>query len=181
MTKGLREKWCCPKCKAYNTRFLSRRKTEKTMFCCDCGDSFNVKSVLKKTTKAERERRDERVCKAKSRRKRKFLGKRAAQMRQQPTLSEAVFQKKLKAAKFNFKAQWVYDVEGFAGIVDFYLYDYKLLIEVDGGYHTTEDQRLKDAEKDFVCGKLLNKTLVRLTDEEALEISDEGILALLDA
>ncbi len=146
-----------------------------------CGCRFNLSSSQKKVTAAKDSEHDIRVEKAKRRRKRKFLGKRAAQMRQKPTLSEAVFQKKLEAAKFNFKAQWVYDIGGFAGIVDFYLYDYKLLVEVDGGYHTTEDQQLKDAEKDFICDRLLHKRLVRLTDEQAMEISDEGILALLDA
>ncbi len=180
MVKGLRENWRCPECKGLDAMFASKKDNEKRMFCVDCGATFKVGSAIVKTTKKQRDAHDRKVERAKSRRKRKFLGKRAAQMRQKPTLSEAVFQKKLEAAKFNFKAQWVYDVEGFAGIVDFYLYDYKLLIEVDGGYHTTEDQRLKDAEKDFVCGKLLNKRLVRLTDEEALAITDEGILALLD-
>ena len=165
----------CPSCGS--TRL--RTRSGKRYRCLACSYRFNLNKKEAAKQKKPGYGYDLRVEKAKARRKRKFLEKRAAQMRQQPTLSEAVFQKKLEAANFNFKAQWVYDIEGFAGIVDFYLYDYKLLIEVDGGYHQTEEQRLKDDEKDFVCGKLLNKRLVRLTDEEALAITDTGILALL--
>ncbi len=180
--KAGKEKWRCPYCKGLNARFVSKKKDDKKMFCCDCGSPFSVLAVvaLEKTTKEEKKKYHERVTKAKTRRKRKFLGKRAAQMRNRPTLAESVFMKKLDEWKFKYRFQWVYDTGLFAGIVDFYLYDYKLLIEVDGGYHTTEEQRLKDAEKDFVCDKLLKKRMVRLTNEEAMAIDSESMLALLD-
>jgi very-short-patch-repair endonuclease len=52
-------------------------------------------------------------------------------------------------------------------IVDFYCHQYKLIIEVDGGYHNTLEQIEKDKERtDFLNFQGLK--LIRFTNEQVL-------------
>ena len=54
-------------------------------------------------------------------------------------------------------------------IADFYCHELKLIVEVDGGYHTEKEQILKDEERSmFLNVKGLN--IFRMTNEEVYNI-----------
>jgi len=50
-------------------------------------------------------------------------------------------------------------------IVDFFFPEVRLAIEVDGPYHSSEEQRQRDREKEFDCQRF-DITLLRLTNAE---------------
>lgn len=50
-------------------------------------------------------------------------------------------------------------------IVDFFLPEVRLAVEVDGGYHTTRMQQARDAEKEADCARF-DVTLVRLSNAQ---------------
>ncbi len=137
----------------------------------NCSHKFEIFSGKRRPVKDSTER----LKKAKDR----FLQKKAAQLKHTPTIAESIFARKLQEAGIEFIDQWIYNVEGFAGIVDFYIPKYHLLIEVDGGYHTDQDQQVTDAEKDFICDKILHRPVLRLTNNQALYLSIEQILVLV--
>ena len=109
-----------------------------------------------------------------------FLKKKAEQMRKSPTAAEAVFGRKLQEANIRFKSQYPYNHRGLKGIFDFYLFDYNMMVEIDGGYHTDPAQRQTDAIKDFICEKYLKKQMVRFTNNQALYLSIEQILVIIE-
>ncbi|KKM03663.1 hypothetical protein LCGC14_1772190 [marine sediment metagenome] len=109
-----------------------------------------------------------------------FLKKKAAQMRKRPTGAEAVFGRKLQEANIRFKSQYPYNHRGLKGIFDFYLFDYNMMVEIDGGYHLEPSQQQTDAIKDFVCEKYLKKQMVRFTNNQALYLSIEQILVIIE-
>lgn len=55
-------------------------------------------------------------------------------------------------------------------IVDFYLPDYRVVIEIDGGYHKTLKQKDKDLRRDtdFCLGRI---KVIRFTNQEVLDKS----------
>jgi len=70
--------------------------------------------------------------------------------------------------------------KGFIGkfnhvIVDFYLPKHKLCIEIDGGYHNTEEQKKKDTNRDNYLIKMRRFRVVHLTNEEAISIKQSEI------
>lgn len=84
-----------------------------------------------------------------------------------PTRTEKELEKILNGLnngvlKGKFQREWA-----FAGkwILDFFFYENRLGIEVDGGYHHSEKQKQKDLEKDNACDKF-DITLLRLTNKE---------------
>lgn len=64
--------------------------------------------------------------------------------------------------KGKFQREWA-----FAGkwILDFFFYENRFGIEVDGSYHHSENQKQKDLEKEKACDKF-DITLLRLTNQE---------------
>lgn len=62
-------------------------------------------------------------------------------------------------------------------IADFYLPKHKLVVEVDGGYHTTDSQMRRDANKDWYY-RQRNFKVWRMTNEEA-EVMTENRLRLM--
>lgn len=64
----------------------------------------------------------------------------------------------LKSLDIKYEFQHIfYTAESFY-IVDFYLKDFNAVIEVDGGYHNTEDQKKLDKRRDTILSKLGFKT-----------------------
>lgn len=112
--------------------------------------------------------------------KKAFLIQKARRLRRKPTAAEAVFQRKLQEAGFDFIFQYKYQFEGFAGIVDFYLKGYKVLIEIDGGYHLQDEQQQTDRIKDWVCHNQFKKPVLRFTNNQALYLSISQITTLID-
>src|ERR1700752_2662790 len=66
------------------------------------------------------------------------------------TKSELIFKDRLKKAGIRFIFQKGFIAKNYHCIVDFYLpKPYKICIEIDGGYHDTEQQKKKDYSKDL--------------------------------
>lgn len=64
-------------------------------------------------------------------------------MRNNPTFYEKKFYDYLVSHRVNFEFQKIlYCTKNY--IVDFFLIDYKVVVEIDGEYHFTEDQKEKD-------------------------------------
>ena len=82
------------------------------------------------------------------------------------TKSEKKFKALLKSLKVEYKFQQVFRGEGQMRIVDFFLPDYNYVIEVDGGYHTTELQKQKDKDRTAFLKYMGVKKVIRFTNEE---------------
>ncbi len=108
-----------------------------------------------------------------------FLTERASQMKRRPTGAESVFAQKLDNLEIKYEEQWVVDYKGIAAIYDFYIPTLRLLVEVDGGYHSTETQKQTDRIKTFIAEQRLKRDLLRLTNEQVIAISDEDLRQLI--
>lgn len=96
------------------------------------------------------------------------------------TNSEKVFKAKLKSLGIKYEFQKiVFDGDKFY-IVDFYIPKLKLVIEIDGGYHTTKDQIYKDKVRISRLSILGYKRVSRFTNEEAISIKDFKIKEILN-
>ena len=83
-----------------------------------------------------------------------------------PTECELLYKKYLKDNKIKFEFQKIiYNKEGSFYIVDFYIPVFKLIIEIDGGYHKTPEQDLKDRHRSFEL-RSMGYHLIRITNEE---------------
>lgn len=80
------------------------------------------------------------------------------------TGSEALFRNILSGLKIRYEFQHIVFVKGFKFfILDFYLPDYNIGIEIDGGYHFTEEQYLKDCERtDAILKDIKLRDIVRI-------------------
>ncbi len=108
-----------------------------------------------------------------------FLTKAAKRLRRVPTEAESVFMAKLEVLDIPYFFQVKYSFKGFGGIVDFYLPDSRLFVEVDGGYHQSLEQQEKDRVKDWICSKYLRIPVRRITNENVIEWDAEKIRAYL--
>ena len=61
----------------------------------------------------------------------RFLQDKAEQCHQ--TAAEVIFERKLKEIGYGYETQYAFSIGNIGGIADFYLPDYKLVIEIDGG------------------------------------------------
>ena len=90
------------------------------------------------------------------------------------TKSEKKFKALLKSLKVEYKFQQVFKGEGQMRIVDFFLPDYNYVIEIDGGYHTTDLQKQKDNDRTAFLKYMGVKKVIRFTNEEVYN-TDECI------
>lgn len=86
------------------------------------------------------------------------------------TKEETVTKAVLKSLKIPFDFQKIfYNIETFY-IVDFYLPDYNVVIEVDGGYHNTKIQKEKDAKREkFIRRYNKVKYIARIRNEDTVD------------
>jgi len=97
------------------------------------------------------------------------LKKRAEEMRKNPTEAESVLWNALRGSGLGVKFRQQHIIEDF--IVDFYCNEYKVTVEVDGGYHNTSEQTVSDAERTARLNEL-GYTELRFTNEEVLHDLD---------
>ena len=64
------------------------------------------------------------------------------------TRAEVITKAVLKSLKVSFEFQKIFYNEETFYIVDFYLPDFNVVLEIDGGYHSTEEQKLKDKRRE---------------------------------
>ena len=95
----------------------------------------------------------------------KLLKEQAERMRKNPTEAERILWNALKtnATGLHFRRQHI--IQDF--IVDFFCYDKMLTIELDGGYHETEEQKGKDQYRTSEL-KCLGYTELRFKNEEVI-------------
>ena len=72
----------------------------------------------------------------------------ADELKIQATPSEKLFKKRLEDEGIKFIFQKVFTGDGGSCIADFYLPTLNLIVEVDGEYHETMDQKIRDFFKD---------------------------------
>jgi very-short-patch-repair endonuclease len=66
------------------------------------------------------------------------------------------------------------------GVLDFYCFEHRLAIELDGGVHSQIDQMRKDASKEDYL-RTLGIRLLRIPNAMVLEHPDEFVRAVLEA
>ena len=97
------------------------------------------------------------------------------------TKSELIFKEKLDNLKISYIFQKGFIKGDQYCIVDFYIPGkYKLCIELDGAYHTTEKQRIRDYYRDKYLTKDRKFNLLRLTNEEAESIKEEDLKLIIE-
>ena len=103
------------------------------------------------------------------------------QLRKRPTEAELIFESKLKQLHICFMSQKGFIKDPGFYIVDFYLpRPRKLCIEIDGAYHKLDEQLKRDKQKDDYLIKERNFKVLRLTNEEAIDISLSDLKQLLE-
>lgn len=96
------------------------------------------------------------------------------------TLSEIRFKALLKRCGLAFEFQKIMDLGAKKYIVDFWLKDYHVVCEIDGGYHDTVEQKIKDDLRvsELLCFPLVSK-VVRFDNEFILNCKKRDILKKL--
>lgn len=91
----------------------------------------------------------------------------SSELKKKATPAELRFKKWLDrfGVKYEFQKQWIIQDKIF--ISDFYLPQFMITIEIDGGYHIKPRQRLVDAQKSGFLAKD-NVNTVRLTNARVL-------------
>lgn len=89
----------------------------------------------------------------------------ASKMRRNPTKGEAAIWEQVRSGRLGLKFRRQAILRGY--IVDFWCPKARLVVEVDGGYHQTAEQRQWDAHRDAALAALGIYTL-RLRDDHVL-------------
>lgn len=95
-----------------------------------------------------------------------------------PTPSELVFKSKLEriGLKFLFQKGFIRSKTSFY-VCDFYLPNLKLVIEIDGSAH--KFRAAKDSKKNEYLTKERRFAVLRISNQEAFELTDDGIFKLM--
>lgn len=105
----------------------------------------------------------------------RFVRKKAMELRKRPTAAELVFKHKLDLVGIRYRFQWQFYCRGYKGICDFYISSRKLVIEIDGGYHYEPEQQLKDKVRDEFFKTIKNIRVLRISNKTALEMTPQQI------
>ena len=94
-------------------------------------------------------------------------------LRRSATEAEKVFASFLKRTGIRYEFQKPVEIADRFYIVDFYLWEYATVVEIDGGYHDTETQKAKDEArtKDLSLKREYSRVL-RISNEDVLAMSD---------
>ncbi len=92
---------------------------------------------------------------------------RAKNLRENMTETEAMLWEKLRNKKLlNYKFRRQHPINNY--IVDFYCHKLRLIIEVDGGYHTPIEQKKIDKERSAIL-EFQDLKVIRFTNKEIIE------------
>lgn len=89
----------------------------------------------------------------------------ARKMRKNPTTAEALFWKFVRRDVLGFRVRRQTRIHGF--IADFYIPKLRLVIEIDGGYHQTEERSTYDAKRTNILNNY-GFTVIRFTNNEVI-------------
>ena len=102
----------------------------------------------------------------------------AKQLRDRMTEAEVILWEIIKSNKFNgYKFRRQHPIHKF--IVDFYCHELKLIIEIDGKYHETENQQKEDLKRSELL-KFQGLFEIRFKNEEVLNNTTEVLQKLED-
>ena len=103
----------------------------------------------------------------------------AQDLKRQATEAEIKFCQILDEYGFKYEFQKPFKHFGTFAIVDFYLPDYFVVVEIDGGYHLDPEQAWQDGLR---AGRLLDKNkikkVVRFSNEEVLSSAEKVVRRL---
>ncbi|WP_240743182.1 leucine--tRNA ligase [Ilyomonas limi] len=102
----------------------------------------------------------------------------AKQMRKEHTEAEEILWQALRNNQLGVKFRRQHPIDAF--IVDFVALQNKLVVEVDGGYHETEEQKLYDENRTKVLNEI-GFTVIRFTNEEILHNLDASLNIIKEA
>ena len=88
------------------------------------------------------------------------------------TESEKIFEVYLKLNNLKYEFQKIVYTENSFYIVDFYLPDYNLVVEIDGGYHFEWKQKLKDKNRTKTLISIGFRFVKRIKNEEVKSKGD---------
>ncbi|KKN16737.1 hypothetical protein LCGC14_0972740 [marine sediment metagenome] len=112
--------------------------------------------------------------------KQKTVPERIKNLRRRATPAELCFKEKLeKCCPVKFKFQRGFIKGGYYAIVDFHIPSRNICIEIDGGYHNRPEQKRKDEYRDKWLREVRKQKVIRLTNQQAEEISTAGIKELV--
>lgn len=143
---------------------------------------FPIEFISQKKTRNEIIKKNRRVNKLRtgiinatkktSRQLVEWTAKNKKELDKKSTKSElSMFKCLQRTFKNRVKAQQPFVINGKVYYADLCLKSLKTIIEVDGGYHDTEEQRIKDAKRDEAF-KSIGYTTIRVTNKQAC--SKEG-------
>ncbi|TMI87892.1 MAG: DUF559 domain-containing protein [Bacteroidetes bacterium] len=95
-----------------------------------------------------------------------FVFQRAEELRNRMTQSEEILWKFIHINEWKLKFRRQHPIANW--VVDFYCHPIKLVIEVDGGIHETEDVKKNDEEREKYLKKL-GLSVLRFNNEEVLK------------
>ena len=98
-----------------------------------------------------------------------FLKVNAKENRRNMTDAESIFWQMAKGSGLGEKCRRQYVIGDY--IVDFFFRKSMLIVEIDGGYHTTEEQQQKDAER---------QKWLEYNDYKVLRFTNEQVLCDID-
>lgn len=101
-------------------------------------------------------------------------------LRKKATLSEIAFKKALKSHKIKCQFQRPFHSKSFKCIADFFFKsdNTKIVVEIDGGYHNSEEQIRKDKYREKWLTENRGCHIIRFTNAEVLNNPDECLRML---
>lgn len=99
----------------------------------------------------------------------------------QATISEKILKIKLNNLKIKYEFQKIISWNDMFFIVDFYLPEYHLIIEVDGYYHDDSKQKYKDLSRTKRLGELGFNKILRIDNIQAKNIMEKDLLKKIKA
>ena len=103
---------------------------------------------------------------------------RVRELRRSPTEAEKAAWNLLRGRQLGAKFRRQFPVQ--TGVLDFYCFEHRLAIELDGGVHSQIDQMRKDAAKEDHL-RTLGIRLLRIPNAMALEHPDEFVWKVIEA
>ena len=102
----------------------------------------------------------------------------AKRMRKEYTEAEKILWQSLRSNQLGVKFRRQHPIDAF--IVDFVALQNKLIVEVDGGYHQDEEQKLYDENRTKVLNEI-GFTVIRFTNEEIIHNLDATLNKIKEA
>ena len=103
---------------------------------------------------------------------------RVRELRRSPTEAEKAAWRLLRDRRLGAKFRRQFRLEN--GVLDFYCFEHRLAIELDGGVHSQIDQMRRDAKKEDQL-RTLGIRLLRIPNAMVLEHPDEFVRKVIDA